>query len=47
MELPSHVNPRYITRVLRTLCLEGAVIEARLLGVQNKGHISGYFGNVG
>ena len=42
----SHVDPRYIARVLRTLCVGGDVIEARNLGVQNAGHISGYFNNL-
>ena len=30
---PSHVDPRYIDRVLRTLCVGGDVIEVRILGV--------------
>ena len=46
MELPSHIDPRYIVRVLRTLCVEGDVVEARILGVHNAGHISGYFDNL-
>ena len=46
MELPSHVDPQYIARVLRTLCVEGDVVEARILGVHNAGHISGYFDNL-
>ena len=46
MELPSHIDPRYIMRVLRTLCVEGDVVEARILGVHNAGHISGYFDNL-
>jgi hypothetical protein len=46
MELPSHIDPRYIVRVLRTLRVEGDVVEARLLGVHNAGHISGYFDNL-
>ena len=47
MELPSHVDPAYIARVLRTLCAEGDVIEARVLGVPRAGHISGYFRRFG
>ena len=43
MEFPSHVDPAYISRVVRTLCVEGDVIEARVLGVLRAGHISGYF----
>ena len=43
MELPTHVDPKYIARVVRTLCAEGDVIEARVLGVRQAGHISGYF----
>jgi len=43
MELPSHVDPAYIARVVRTLCVTGDVIEARVLGVQRAGHVSGYF----
>jgi len=43
MELPSHVDPAYIARVVGTLCVTGDVIEARVLGVQRAGHVSGYF----
>lgn len=43
MELPSHVDLGYIARVIRTLCVEGDVIEVRVLGVPRKGPISGYF----
>ena len=43
MELPSHVDPAYISRAVRTLCVEGDVIEARVLGAPRAGHISGYF----
>ena len=42
VELPSHVDPAYISRVIRALCAEGDVIEARVLGVPRAGHISGY-----
>ncbi len=43
MEPPSHIDPGYIARVVRTLCVEGDVIEVRVLGVPRKGLISGYF----
>ncbi len=43
MELPSHIDPTYVTRVLRTFCADGDVTEARILGVPQAGHISGYF----
>ena len=46
MELPSHIDSRYIMRVLRTLCVGGDVVEVRILGVHNAGHISGYFDNL-
>lgn len=46
MELPSHIDPTYIARVLRTFCREGDVIEARILGVPKAGHISGYFSDM-
>lgn len=43
MELPSHADPAYIAHVVGTLCVTGDVIEARVLGVQRAGHVSGYF----
>lgn len=46
MELPSHIDPIYIARVLRAFCQEGDVVEARILGVPKAGHISGYFSDM-
>ncbi len=45
MEPATRIDPRYIVRVLQTLCGEGDVIEARILGVKGAGHVSGYFDN--
>jgi hypothetical protein len=41
-----HVDPIYITRVLRTFCQESNMVEVRILGVPKAGHISGYFSDM-